>query len=403
MSQQPEAPISNNSSGSRVVHGKNGRSHKEEDETLEPSSRSPHGVDKSPIRPSDADSATLAPAAAEPANNQDIFGSHLPSKNTYRTIRSQSPMPKVDKTFILALAHSGSNDGKAKAQGHHISIYLQSQGGDLSVLKRVEADIAKNVAGIARQVSDLSRLLSSTARHHDTVRKNEPWGIFDRVRALVCAVLLVLCAGAGANTLAQIMVGSYIAGFENYSRNLLFSFLVVAFPVVIECFIQRTFTEAGKRLMRAGVALAAITAFGFWVWSFAKTFSLAGASTSDIVNAIVQSAGSDPAQKINTLTIFQIICEVLVAAICALELQHLFEIHLLSDRIANPQFTKTQNDLTWWRQRQREEEELLGQARGRIVEIEEGQKVFVETAVALYDLAHSSAAQHHKAMALLNQ
>ena len=336
------------------------------------------------------------------AKQEDILGSHLPSKNTYRVIRSQSPKPEVDKKFILAVAHGGENDGTAKVRSHHSSIYLQSQGGDLSVLKRVEIDIAKNLAGIGRHVTDLSRILDSTPRHHDTLRQNEAWGGFDVVRALVCGLLMLVCTAAGANTLAQIMVGSYVAGFENYSRNLLFSFLVVAFPVVIECFVHRTFNERGKRFMRAAVAVAAMVSFAIWVWSFAQTFSIAGASATDLVNALVHSAGTDPGEKINTLTIFQIISEVLVAAICALELQHLFEAHRLSDRITNPQFLKTQNDLTMWRQRQREEEELLGQARGRILEIEEGLKVFVETAAALYGLARTAAAQHLRAVAILN-
>ena len=309
----------------------------------------------------------VAPAAHEDGNPGDaeIWGSNLPSKSTYTVIRrANSPTPEIDRKFILAVANSGDSKGSERTRSHHVSIYLEAKGGDLSVLKQVEADIAKNVRGINRQTKDLSRTLNATPRYHDTLRKNEPWGAFDVIRAIVCGVLMLVCVGAGANTLAQTMVGSYVTGFENYTRNLLFSFLVVAFPIVIECFIHRTFSETGKRFMRALICLLAMLSFGFWVWSFAQTFSIAGSSAADLAAALFRSTGNDVGQKLNSLTIFQIITEVLVAAICALEVQYLFESHRLSDRATNPQFMKTQKDLAWWRQLQRQEEELLGHARG---------------------------------------
>jgi hypothetical protein len=333
---------------------------------------------------------------------EPFFGSHLVSKNTYRVLRSESSKAEIDNKFILAVAHGGQKDESTRVRSYHTSVFITARGGDLSVLKRVESDIAKNLIGIGRHIVALSRALHGTVRHHDILRHNEPWAGFDVIRAAVCGLLMLICTAAGANTLAQIMVGSYVAGFENYSRNLLFSFLVVAFPIVIECFINRTFGEIGKKWMRASVAILAMLSFGFWVWSFAQTFSISGASAADLATALVNSVATNPEQKINTLTIFQILSEVLVAGICALELQHLFEIHRLSDRITNPQFSKTQADLATWLKLQREEEELLGNARGRIQEIEEELKTFVDKAVALYGLARTAAEQHLRAIAILN-
>jgi len=340
----------------------------------------------------------LAPlAAGEVDVDDEAFGSMLRSKSTYTVLRAQIPIPEMNERFVIATAHSGDADGLEKVRSHHTSVFLRSHGGHLSVLQHIEANISRHVRGVKKHVKEISHSLGSTRRDHDIFRRHEPWSAFDVVRAVIYGILMLVCIGAGTNTLAQTMVASAVPGFEHYGRDLLFSFLVIAFPIVVECFVQRTFTETGKRIMLAVLCVLAVGSFAIWVWAFSQTFQIGGTSASAIANDLARTLSGDGAQSINTLTIFQILSEVLVASIIAIALEHLFASHRLSERFTNPQFAKTQKDLAGWQKVLREEEELLGHARGRIIEIEHGLKEFVEEACAIYT-AHRTTVLQHQAL-----
>jgi hypothetical protein len=201
------------------------------------------------------------------------------------------------------------------------------------------------------------------------------------------------------------MVASGLTGFDNYCRNLLFSFLVVAFPIVIESFVQQTLGQKSRRYWTALFCLLAAISFCCWVLTFAQTFSLSGTSASELATALTKTLtghDADNPLKVNNLTVFQIISEVLVASICALELRCLCENHRVSERRNSESYKKTEKDFAAWRRLQRDEAELLGAVQGRIEEIEHGMKLFTNRACALFDSARPAAEWNRDVRALLD-
>ena len=323
------------------------------------------------------------------AGFQEAWGSHLRSKKTYITVKPRNAKLEISRPFIMAMAHGAQADGAERVRSHHSSMFLEQRGGDLTVLREVASDIDGNIKGIKRHVDDLSRRLDGTKRYNDSHIEGHAWSLLDRIVFGCFVVFGFAMLAVGLNNMGILLSNSGIKEFQNFWRAVFFSLILIGVPFSLKALGRLIISLNLKRLYIASVCAIGLVLGILWAYLCATNF--AGAlQTTDLLGSL-DDAHSAGANTSPALMFFGMIAEAFLAAGCWLIAEMIHDGHGRSQRGHNPQFTRTQKDLSSWKRLQREERELLGHARARILEIEEGMKVFVNEAYAFFEWQRSSA------------
>lgn len=318
----------------------------------------------------------------EPAVN---LASNAPLRRRLAVKTGDIELPPQNADHIATLALSDEPDGREKIVQYARRTIGKLFGPELTELQTISRQGHDNLRGIRKQIAELTQVLNSTRRYNETDRQSEPWTWFDKMQAVVLAVISIILMLVGINSMATVLLESGLRAFENPWCRYLFSMIPLALPFAFK-YLSRQFTShRGRAAYHTVVWLGGILFAVLWAVMFASTFNGITQSASDLASALTlnqtESTGSNHKWL---LMVISLMAESLLAAGCWLTIESIVEKHESSVRAPNPAYEHTQAEMNHWRSLEAEEEEYLGKVDGRMGALQDAMDKYAADAEAIY-------------------
>lgn len=320
-----------------------------------------------------------------PSHAVRTYGSNVSTKQVSSLCWEPVHTPQINKNYIQANAVSRGPVAEADVREYHSRLFLEANAQLRQACYRLITTVGHNIAGLDRQIQEVSEIAESTKRYKDSFGGGLPWTLFSKLQVIVLALFSVLMILIGLNTVATVLMSAGNPVWNTWWRCYLFSAVPVGLAFGLKIY-KGWIEDPAKAMHYCRVITVLGLLFGtIWAAMFGSMFQGLTQSTAEILSDITNPTSHKTSTLFQAVyTVVTFLAESTIAASCWLSIENTMHKHQPNTRQPNEARSAAQNDLNQLVSVKASEETMRAQLEGKLDAMEHSRKRYVEEAVAVY-------------------